>query len=471
MNRRKAASILRELQRRQVNKPKWFNEDFEAQNDFINDPSKLKAVQCTRRAGKSFGAGLYAFKEAYENPGVSVIIIGLTRDSVKRIFMKDILHTINIKHNLGAKPNKSDLTWTLPNGSVIYLLGVDANPDDMNKLLGQKNKLVIIDESAFFRQDMSKLIYEILRPSMIDYDGTIALISTTSHLTNSLYHDITVGRKKGWSVHKWTAQDNPFIAEKWDKEIKELKASNPGIEKTPMFRRMYLNEWVIDDDALVYKHTASNEVEGMPEADYSYVLGIDLGYEDATAFVVCAYSEYDENLYVVETFKKSKMIIKDVADKIKALDNKYSFNNMVIDNASKQAVEEMRQRYTLPLIPAEKQGKRDYIELLNSDLITNKIKVLPKASGLTEEWSSLVWDERKLAQGKYVEHPACPNHLSDAFLYAWRYVYSYTAKPKVKVVAPSSEEAVDIWWEEQGEALGQDATPIWLREDNMDDSW
>lgn len=466
MNRKEALAVLNELRRRKVNQPQWLNPDFTAQNAFIEDESTLKVVQCTRRAGKSYGAGLYAFKEAYENPGVSVVIIGLTRDSVKRIFMKDILQVINKKHSIQAKPNMSDLTFTLPNGSVIYLLGVDANPDDMNKLLGQKNKLVIIDEAAFYRQNMHKLIYEILRPAMIDYQGTIALISTTSHLTNSLYNNITTGKTKGWSLHKWSARDNPYIAEKWDQEIEDLKETNPGIEKTPMFRRMYLNEWVIDDDALVYKHQPENNAKAMPDTDYSYVLGIDLGYEDDTAFVVCAYSEHDENLYIVETWKKPKMIITDVAKKIRELDDKYEFDSMIVDNASKQAVEELRQRYALPLIPAEKQGKRDFIELLNSDLITNKIKVLPNAMDLTDEWASLVWDERKLALGKYEEHPACPNHLSDAFLYAWRYVYNYTAKPKVKFIAPTSEEAVDKFWEDQGAKVGESSVPIWLREDD-----
>lgn len=466
MNRKKALAILRELQRRKRNQPKWLDPNFKTQNAFIEDESRLKVVQCTRRAGKSYGAGLYAFKEAYENPGVSVVIISLTRDSVKRIFMKDILSTINNKYNVQAKPNLSDLTFTLPNKSVIYLLGVDANPSDMDKLLGQKNKLVIIDESAFFRQDMNKLIYEVLRPSMIDYDGTIAMISTTSHLTNSLYYDITTGKKKGWSLHKWTAKDNPYIADKWDKEIEELKKNNPGIEKTPMFRRMYLNEWVIDQDALVYKHSEDNLIPAKPKAKYSYVLGIDLGYEDATAMVVCAYSEHDSNLYVVETFKKSKMIIHDVAKKIKELDKKYDFDNMIIDNASKQAVEEMRQRYTLSLIPAEKTGKRDYIELLNSDLTMNHIKILPEAEGLTEEWTNLVWDERKLLKGKYEEHPACPNHLSDAFLYAWRYVYNYCAKPKTEFIAPTSEAAVDEFWEKEGESVNDSAVPIWLKEDD-----
>jgi len=136
---------------------------------------------------------------------------------------------------------------------------------------------------------------------------------------------------------------------------------------------------------------------------------------------------------------------------------------MVIDNASKQAVEEMRQRYTLPLIPAEKTGKRDYIELLNSDLTLGHIRILPKAQPLVDEWASLVWDERKFRSGKYEEHPTCPNHLSDAFLYAWRYVYNYCAKPKYDKPLPNSEEAVEDFWERESEMITN--KPIWQRDE------
>lgn len=465
MNKQQAQRVLLELERRKLKKPQWLDPKFPKQNEFINSKATLKAVQCTRRAGKSYGAGLYAFKEAYENIGVSIVIIGLTRDSVKRIFFKDILKEIDKKFDLKTSFNASDLTATLPNGSIIYLLGVDANPDDMNKLLGQKNKLVIIDEAGFFRQDLKKLVFEILKPSVADYNGTIALISTTSSLLKTLYYEITNGLAGGWEIFKWTAYDNPHMAKKWDKEVKFLVKHNPGIELTPMFKRMYLNQWYVDVDSLIYKYTKANTATTLPTRHkWNYILGIDLGWEDATALVVCAYSTHSPNLYVVETFKKSKMDITDVANKIKALDKLYAFDTMVVDNASKQSVEEIKKRHNLPLIPADKSTKRDFIELLNSDLLTNRIKVLPEAMGLPVEWDSLIWDEKAKAKGKYAEHPSCPNHLSDAFLYAWRWCYQYSSRPKPETVAKGSEREVELFWEKESEQLKQEEDnlyPLW----------
>ena len=447
---------MEELNKRKINAPKWLNPNFPKQNEFITSTSPLKLVQCSRRSGKSFGAGLYLFKEAQENPGVSCLYVTLTRDLAKRIMFKDVLHRINNELKLGATPNATELSFTLPNGSIIYLSGADAKPDEMNKLLGQKYKLVVIDEAAFFRQDLNKLVYEILKPAVADYNGTIALISTTSSYTNSLYYKIATGVEKGWTIHKWTAADNPFMTTQWAKEIKFLIENKPGIENTPMFRRMYLNEWYIDTSSLVYKYEKSkNHIESIPDADYQYVLGIDLGYNDATAMVVMAYNEFDKHLYVVETFSKSGLIFSEVAEIIQTLDKKYKFAAMVVDNAGKQGVEEIRKRYQLPLLAADKTSKREFIELLNSDLLTSVIKLTPGAQDLKTEWDVLVWDETKKALGKYVEHPSMPNHLSDAFLYGWRWCHNYAHMPKVVIPIKGSEQEVDQWWEDEEEELSR----------------
>ena len=135
MNKTLAKRILNEHSNRNNSKIQWLDPEFKAQNDFINDPALLKAAQCTRRAGKSYGCGLYLFKEAYDTPYCDVLYIGLTRDSAKRVMFQSVLGDINRKLKLNAKPNVSDLTYTLGNKSTIKLLGVDAKPDDMNKLL------------------------------------------------------------------------------------------------------------------------------------------------------------------------------------------------------------------------------------------------------------------------------------------------------------------------------------------------
>lgn len=432
--------IAKELARREAAKPpSLVDVNFPLQFDFIQHPSKLKALFATRRFGKSYTGGLYLVKEASETPGVSVLYVALTRESAKKIMWKDILKPINRKFKLGIKFNETLLTATLPNGSIIYLMGVDSNEDEKDKILGQKYKLAVIDECASFSINLRELVYGTLKPAMADLGGTIAMLGTPGNLTKSLFFDITTGAEPGWHVVKANTADNPYMATKWAKEIADLTANQPYIVDTPMFKQMYLGQWVIDEDALVYKFNSErNSYTQLPmqaRGDWQHFIGVDLGYEDASAFVVCAYHEHDKVLYVVDTYARSKMDITDVADKIKQLRTQYSAYKVIIDGANKQAVEEIQKRHHIPLISADKRGKEDFIEIMNAELILGRIKLhTTGAAPLAKEWQALVWKtkDNKVVHPK-AENPACDNHMADACLYAWRYCYQYLSEaPPVK---------------------------------------
>lgn len=450
------AILAKELQKRQqIVAPKFFEGKHVVQEDFIKHPARFKAMIATRRFGKSYTGGLYLCKEAYENPGVSCIYIALTRESARKIMFKDILKPINRKLKLSIKFNETTLSATLPNGSVIYCMGVDSSEDEKDKLLGQKYKVAIIDECASFSIDLRELVYGTLKPAMADLGGTIAMLGTPGNLTKSLFFDVTSGKEPGWHVVKADTKDNPYMAEKWAKEIEELKRNQPYITETPMFKQMYLGQWVIDTDSLVYKFSEERNVfEHLPmyaRGDWQYMLGVDLGYDDDSAFVVTAWHEHDKSLYVVDVFKRSKMDITDVATQIKKMQSRYGIHKIVIDGANKQAVEEIQKRHQIPLITADKTGKTDFIEIMNSELIQGYIKLhTTLARPLIDEWSGLVWKE---SAKKREEHPNCPNHLSDACLYIWRYCYSYLSeKPK-----ETTKWGMPQWYLDEEERMEQAA--------------
>jgi hypothetical protein len=432
------------LKRQKANKKEW--NTFPKQEEVIKHPAKLKAIQSTRRAGKSYTCGIYLMKTAFENPNVAVLYISLTRDSCMRIMFNEVFREIDTKMNLGGNFNKHELSITLPNGSRIYMIGVDASPEDSKKILGQKYQLVVIDEAAFFRQSLKTLVTEILMPAIADYNGTIIMISTTSHLLNTYYYNVVNGIEKGWQVFKFDYRDNPYMREKIERQMSMLRENNPNVDKTPEFRRMYLNEWVIADDLKVYKPTTDTFIDAIPDGKgWTHIMGIDLGYNDATAFSVACYNKHDHRLYIVETYQERGMIIEDVADSIRQLRLKYPITTMVIDGASKQVVEELKHRYSLHFEIAEKQDKRGYIEMLNSDLITGKVKVLKICVDLKKEWDELTWDERAVERGKYIENAKYNNHISDSVLYVWRWAYNYVWS---KEETETHEDRVLKWLEE-----------------------
>lgn len=421
--------------------PELLDRSFPEQCAFIEDPAKLKAAFCTRRAAKSYTGGLYLVQEALSIEACNCLYVGLTRMSAKSIIWKDVLKDIDKTHGLNMNFNGTDLTATTSNGSMIYVTGADADEDEMEKLLGKKYRLVVIDEAASFTIDLKRLIYGILKPATTDYRGTICLMGTSGNITRGLFFDITNGKEPGWSLHTWTAHDNPYVRKQWAEELEDIRVNRPLFMQTPLFRQWYLNEWVVDEDKKVYKFDERrNSYTNLPHyirGDWSYILGVDLGYEDASGFVVCAFHENDKLLYILESYKRSKMDITDVALKIKEYQARYPAFKVIIDGANKQAVEEIQKRHGIALSAADKTGKSDFIEIMNAEFIQERIKLHSSNRALMDEYFGLIWetegDKIKLPRK---EHPNCENHLTDAALYAWRYCYQFlseAAKPKVDI--------------------------------------
>lgn len=406
---------------------------FPHQTNFVMDGARLKALFCTRRAAKSYTGGLCLVKAALEEEGVNCLYLGLTRQSAKGIIWKDVLKDINDKHDLSMSFNGTELTATLPNNSIIYVTGADADEDEMEKLLGKKYKLIVIDEAASFSVDLRRMIYGILKPATIDLGGTICLMGTSGNLTKGLFFDVTTGTEPGWKLFKWSAFDNPYVARQWQEELDDIQMNRPLFMQTALFKQWYLNEWVIDETKLVYKFNSDRNIAyakpHYSRGEWSYVLGVDLGYEDASAFCLCAFHEFDKTLYLIETFKRSKMDITDVANKIKEFTGSFNIFRVIIDGANKQAVEEIQRRHGIGLTAADKIGKVDFIEIMNAELIQGHIKLLRgHCDLLIDEWKALIWDDKSAVKK---EHSLCDNHLADAALYAWRYCYQFLSeRPK-----------------------------------------
>jgi len=424
--------------------PDLTKDTFDLQSQFINDSSKLKALFCTRRSAKSYTAGLYLVKTALERPGTSSVYIGLTRDQSKRIVWNDILKVILQKYDLEAKINETELTITLENGSIIYVLGVDDSEAEKDKLLGKKYALAVIDEAASYSIDLHALIYKVLKPAMADLQGTIVMCGTPDNRKEGIFFDLTRDvpvsppqRRdlNGWRVYTWSTVDNPFMAAQWAETIRDLKAADPFVEEQPWYKQHYLGQWVIEDSNRIYKYTsARNDWDGILKEyswkNWNYVLGIDLGFNDATALVLMAYHDHDPNTYIIQSSKWRGLTISDTADRIREWMGLYPINYFIVDGANKQAVEEIVRHHQLPLVAAEKTDKVSFIRIMNSDFISGKVKVDPtKCGSLINEYDKAVWNKRALERGIYKEDLSFHGDCCDAALYAYRYCYAYTHTP------------------------------------------
>jgi hypothetical protein len=457
MTSAQALQVLNEKRRRETAKHGLIDAAFGQQRAFIEDPCRMKSALCTRRAGKTYGTGLYLFREALLNPGVNCLYLARSYGSARDMIGKDILFQINKQFQLDMQVNYARMELTLPNGSVIYVAGADANQGQMHKVVGRKYRLVVIDECQYWSDNLWKIVYEGLQPTMVDWQGTICLIGVPT-AARSFFYEVTDKVRDphtgellhpGWSVHKWSGLDNPFQADHYRSEIAKIRRENPRFMLTPTFRQQWLGEWVDDPDARCYRFDEKvNRIDHLPDEldSYHWVLGVDVGWNDPMGFVVAAYSKKnkDQCLYIVHAFKQDQMLMDEIADKVHELEARWPISQYVIDGANKNVMMELQKRLKIPFQDAKKMGKVEFIHLVSDDLQSARIKVVGnEADGLADEWMKLVWDKSNPA--KIVPNSACQDHLSDAFLYAWRHCYHYI-KPQVADVKP--ERGTDEWCKE-----------------------
>lgn len=426
--------------------------EFVVQNKAIDDTSTLKAYNCTRRAGKTQAIAIEFLETVYRGEG-NCLYIALTIGSAREIIW-DMLKDMNEKHNLGGKPNEARSEIVFPNNYKIKLAGADCSDKQMKKLLGGKFKKVAIDEAGSFTIDMKKLVYQVCLPTTMDLSGNIILLGTCEDIPLTFFEAVTTGQEKGWSVHKWTTLDNPFIKVQFQKMMDDILARNPNAIYTAWFRSHYLNEWCIDEDMMIIKLVDDVMVDKFVprRTEHEYVLGVDLGFNDASSFALLAYHKYDERALVVESRKDTRMDFSQVAREIQIFQKKYPLNKIMIDGANKQGVEFMRRKFLLPLTAAEKTDKATFLRLLRDDIIEGKLKIVAdKNNELLTEWKQLKWKD----EHREDEDPRCQNHLSDATLYAWRECRHFYAEKETFAPSKYSEEYFEMMAEKEGEKLNK----------------
>jgi hypothetical protein len=322
---------------------------------------------------------------------------------------------------------ESELLVVLPNESRIWVMGADME-NLSDRLRGNKYRRVIVDEAQSFGTHLQYLIDDVLEPALLDLQGDLCLLGTPGPVPAGIFYDAMQSPKSHFSKHSWSLLQNPHLphAGQW---LEELKRRKQWDDTNPTYRREYLGQWCVDQDALVYHYEETrNGVASLPVEPWQYVLGLDYGWHDKTAFAIMAYSDKCPTAYVVKSWAKGELIPSAIAEIVMKLNDKYQFEAIVCDTGGlgKSITEEFRQRYSLPVQPAEKTDKMAFIASFNGELMAKNFCVITNDNlDLIQQWNTLQYDDRRR------EDPSLPNDLCDAVLYASRYIYHYLHRPKI----------------------------------------
>lgn len=427
---------------------------FDKQLAFVNDPAPFKVAVTTRRAGKTISCAADLTHTAITCPNVIVLYITLSRKNAKRLVWPEF-KKLNTKYQLGGEPNESDLSITYPNGSTLYLLGA-SDRTSIEDFRGLPIKKAYLDESQSFPSYIAELIDDVLGPALMDYDGQLILIGTPGPIPSGYFFDLT--RNPEWSHHTWSFFDNPklpFLAQgKTHQEMLDRELKRRGVTSLdPSIQREWFGQWIIDVNSLVYRYDGKkNHYDSLPEGNWIYLLGVDLGFEDADALAVLAYSETEPCTYLLEEVVTKHQDIESLCKQIDSLRNRYDITKIVVDTGGlgKKITEEISKRYTIPMVAAEKNRKMEFIELMNDALRTGRLKI-KSDSQFAQDAMKVEWDWDHTTPDRKVISKRFHSDICEAVLYAWRDSYSYTYQKPIK----EPEYGSAAWSTQQSEMMFQ----------------
>lgn len=444
---------------------------FKEQIAFINDEAQFKTAVCSRRSGKTIACAADLLDTALKFSNVVCLYITLKRINASRIIWPELLK-INREYALGGEPNETHLSLKFPNGSVIYCSGAK-DKSEIENFRGLALKKVYIDECQSFRPHIEELIDDVISKALFDYAGQLCLIGTPGMVPAGYFYDCA--RSSAWSHHAWTMFNNPYLERKSGKPALTLiqdDCARMGVDIThAKVQRECYGRWVTDLDFLVFKYNAEkNHYADIDyKKDWEFVIGVDLGFDDADAIAVVGWHKHQRIAYLIREEVKTKQGITELSEQIEALIKEFDPLKVVMDTGGlgKKIAEEMRRRYTLPIVAAEKTRKFEFIELLNDAMRTGRF--FAKKDGRFAQDSMLVeWDRDVKNPDKLKVSEGYHSDICDAVLYAFRESLHWLTDPAPVKLVPLTPP----WYDAQIKEMEQAALDR-LKDEQLqnDDMW
>lgn len=442
----------------------------------VTGKGKRKAILAGRRGGKTRGPlATVMLQDALRKPWVPQLFVAMTRRQAKDIIWDDLLY-LNHDYGLGGVPNMSDLVLHFPKcpGSRIMLTGAN-NERETAKIRGGHYKRVICDEMQGVPDRVAKpLVLDIIGPTLIDYGGELWLSGTPNPIDVGFWYDVTDGKSASrWEQHRWNLLDNPYLhrlAGKGGPEIlADVRSEHGWGEDDATYVREYLGLWKRDTTSLVFHWDATrNAIDAVPEAKgWRYVMGVDLGFEDADAIAVLGWHPGSPDVYLVEEHVEAKAGITELGEKVAEMRGRYQPVATWVDpgGLGRKIIEELRRRWHVHCEAAEKTRKLEHIELLNDAMRTGRFHALG-SSRFAEDALRVHWDMDARAKGIQRVSMGYHSDITDAVLYAYRACRHFLFEPagpppppepdtlEAARLAQVQRRASQGWFDADAESLG-----------------
>lgn len=371
-------------------------------------------LEASRRWGKTTTILCYVIEQLLEHPGWVCRWCEPNKNQAREIVrpeMDKILRTC--PDEMAAKWQTTDSVYMFPNGSRLYLRGV--NEDKGQSARGSFAHIVVCDELGTWREP-KVIINDVLRPQLLTTNGQLLMASTPSPDLGHDYYDFKQQAIGSGEFIQKTIYDNEALTQaQIDQAAEEV-----GGKDSPTFRREYLCEAIANTEKLVFPEFDESihvEERARPEFFDTYV-AVDLGFNDFTAMVF-GYYDFKENKVIVEdelwvNGKNSQEITNLAKEKEASLWPGHVVYKRSGDNDLQQLYD-MRTMFNYDIKPTLKDDKLAQVNAVRVRLKETSISIHPRCHNLIFQCKVGQWK----ANGKDFERGNKTGHLDllDALVY------------------------------------------------------
>lgn len=354
----------------------------------VNSGYKVVSAQGSSRSGKTYNIVLWLIVYACTHK-IVLSIVRATLPAVKRTVLRDF-EEILVKLGLfdEKKRNKSELTYTLPNGSMIEFFSTDSE----QKLRGSKRDVLYVNEANELKFiEWQQLIMRTRRFAIVDYNPSF----------NEGHWLCDVNSDKDTCHFITTYKDNPFLEQTIIDEIEKLQYKNKALWQIYGLGQMAVLEGLIFEKYEL--------VDEFPEHAKHQAVGMDFGYtHDPTAAVRCGV--LGDDLYLDELFYRTGMLSSDIKGE---LHRTAPGMRVIADSADPRLIQEIANGGIL-IYPVQKFAGSIVAGI--DKMKTMRIHITKRSVNLIKEMNNYIWAKDK--DGNFVNVPVdAMNHAIDASRY------------------------------------------------------
>lgn len=403
------------------------------------------------RSGKTALVVYYLIFCAMQFRGLRVLITRRYATDIRASIWNDTLQKVPrlLELELGKdyKTNEQQMAMDFPNGSTIVCAGLD-DKERVDKILGQEYGIIYVNESQDVPFTTVDLIMTRLAQLVVGFRNRfICDLNPTSieHWTYKMWFEgvspLTGAPIKGkYGKIQMNPHDN--VENLGEGYIEERLEGMTGEQR----RRFLEGVYSANSDLAVFVPQA---VHDDPEdfmrwaqgrwADMQVTGGLDLGFEDADAFVMLAYVDGQPDVWIIEEYKGMKndisTLAKDMKKCILGVWERYPFRYGAKDEFTiwtdtgglgRKTAVELAEVFELPIRAAYKRDKDVGIYFVQDDVNYGRLHI-PKDGPFFEETRKIVW-KRDQDSGKVerkIDDNAFHPDMLDAVIYAYRFLMKH----------------------------------------------